>query len=128
MGERKGWKLKRVQQCEKCPWRVEVDPHDIPNGYCEEKHRNLKKTIASLDGMGFGNGAAMACHETDDAHCIGWLVNQLGPGNNLGLRMRMFSCENASFIKLRGEQHATFEDTLPRNGRRAARKITRRKG
>lgn len=109
----KGWKLKRTMQCEKCPWRVEVDPHDIPNGYCETKHRALKKTIARQGDGFFGPVNAMACHETHDAHCIGWLVNQVGPGNNIGLRIRMMTCENAKFIKLRGEQHATFEETLP---------------
>lgn len=108
----KGWKLKRTRQCAKCPWRKDVDPHDIPNGYCVEKHKNLDKTINS--GLGsLRNNHAMACHETHDAHCVGWLVNQLGPGNNLGLRIRMLSCENADKIKLAGEQHKRFEDTLP---------------
>lgn len=56
----------------------------------------------------------MACHETEDAHCIGWLVNQLGPGNNIALRLAMRACENITAVKLLGAQHATFEDTLPR--------------
>ena len=107
------WKLKRTMQCEKCPWRVEVDPHDIPNGYCETKHQGLSKTIAQPGGPILGPLVAMACHETHDAHCIGWLVNQVGPGNNIGLRLRMISCENSHAIRLRGEQHETFEDTLP---------------
>jgi hypothetical protein len=106
------WRLKKTTQCEKCPWRVETDPHDIPNGYCETKHRALKKTIAR-PGDFRGNRHAMACHETHDAHCIGWLVNQIGPGNNIGLRILMMNCVNAKFIKLRGEQHQRFEDTLP---------------
>ena len=108
------WKLKRTRQCEKCPWRIDVDPHDIPDGYCETKHRGLEKTIAN-EASFFSNGTlrVMACHETDEAHCIGWLMNQLGPGNNLSMRMRMSSCENSKDIKLVGEQHETFEDTLP---------------
>lgn len=106
------WKLKRTAQCEKCPWRVEVDPHDIPNGYSEDRHRALECTIARPGDFRSG-GRAMACHESHDAHCIGWLVNQLGPGNNIGLRMRMLSCENVKRIRLRGEQHQRFEDTLP---------------
>jgi hypothetical protein len=109
---RRDWKLKRTHQCEKCPWRIETDPHDIPNGYCETKHRALKKTIAA-PGDFRGSGYAMACHEMHDAHCIGWLVNQIGVGNNIGLRIRMMTCENARSIKLRGEQHQRFEDTLP---------------
>lgn len=106
------WKLKRTQQCVKCPWRVETDPFDIPNGYDPEKHRALEKTIAEPGSLR-DTGSVMACHETDRAHCVGWLVHQLGPGNNIGLRIRMMSCENANAIRLRGAQHATFEDTLP---------------
>lgn len=108
-----GWKLKRVAQCEKCPWLIGVDPFDIPNGYSEAKHRALENTIAHPNDPLFGTGRAMACHEGHDAHCIGWLVNQIGYGNNIGLRIKMMSCENARSIKLRGEQHQTFEDTLP---------------
>lgn len=106
------WKLKRTAQCAKCPWRVDVDPHDIPNGYCETKHAALASTIAEPGGMQI-NGSAMACHETDEAHCIGWLMNQLGPGNNIGLRLRMMTCENIGKVRLVGEQHQTFDDTLP---------------
>lgn len=107
------WKLKRTAQCAKCPWLVGVDPHEIPNCYSEDKHRGLSCTIAE-PGSFANSGRAMACHETHDAHCIGWLVNQVGPGNNIGLRLRMMTCENAKSIRLRGEQHECFEDTLPR--------------
>lgn len=109
------WKLKRTGQCAKCPWRQDVDPREIPNGYCEAKHAALASTIAepeSLEGIG-GPMRVMACHETHDAHCVGWLANQLGPGNNIGLRIHMLDCENRSQIKLAGPQHARFEDTLP---------------
>lgn len=107
------WKLKRTVQCKKCPWRVETNPRDIPNGYSEEKHCALESTIAKPSDGVLGPSTAMACHETDNAHCIGWLVNQVGPGNNIGLRIRMMGCENAAKIRLRGEQHQRFEDTLP---------------
>lgn len=109
------WKLKRTAQCAKCPWRVDVDPHDIPNGYCETKHRNLSSTIATPGELPTAGAAlnAMACHETDDAHCVGWLMNQAGPGNNIGLRMRLRTCENIGKVRLIGEQHASFEGTLP---------------
>lgn len=110
------WKLKRTAQCKKCPWIVGVNPHDIPNGYCEHKHAALESTIAKPASLPNLNEplSAMACHETDDAHCIGWLDNQLGRGNNIGLRLRMMSCTNRDSIRLRGEQHKTFEDTLPK--------------
>jgi Family of unknown function (DUF6283) len=106
------WTLKRTAQCKKCPWIAGVNPHEIPNGYSEEKHRALRKTIAEPGSLR-GTRSVMACHELQDAHCIGWLMNQIGPGNNLGLRLQMLSCENASAIRLRGEQHETFDETLP---------------
>ena len=84
--------LKMVKQCAKCPWKVSTDPHDIPNGYCEAKHENLSGTIAKPGELNLNELRAMACHESkegDEAYCIGWLMHQLGPGNNIGLRMRM---------------------------------------
>lgn len=109
------WKLKRTNQCEKCPWRVDVDPFDIPNGYSVELHRSLADTIAT-PGILNSTGRVMACHEHDSAgevHCVGWLINQLGPGNNIPLRMQMRFCTNAGAIRVHGEQHEHFEDTLP---------------
>lgn len=111
------WKLKRLKQCEKCPWKTSTNPHDIPNGYSVDLHENLACTIAEPGSM-HDTGRAMACHEHppgEEVHCIGWLMNQLGPGNNIGLRIRMMSCENARHIQLDGPQHETFEDTLPKD-------------
>lgn len=112
-------KLKRTTQCAKCPWRKDVDPHDIPNGYCETKHANLANTIArpgDVSTIMANRMNVMACHETHDAHCVGWLMNQLGPGNNIALRMQMMWCDNIDKVKLIGEQHERFEDTLPDQG------------
>lgn len=109
------WKLKRTAQCAKCPWIKGSDPHEIPNGYDEEKHRALACTIAKPGDVSgaFGSRHAMACHETENVHCVGWLMNQLGPGNNIGLRLSMMNCENINSVRLRGDQHETFEQTLP---------------
>jgi hypothetical protein len=110
------WKLKRVRQCDKCPWKVSTDPHEIPDGYTEEAHRALACTIAEPGALRFGDMRAMSCHEhapSEEAHCVGWLVHQLGPGNNIPLRIQMMSCENAKHIHLDGDQHECFEDTLP---------------
>lgn len=110
------WKLKRLKQCEKCPWKKTVDPYDIPNGYSLERHQGLSATIADPNNLDLKERPVMACHEHDseeEVHCIGWLYNQIGTGNNIGLRMKMLSCENGHHIKIEGEQHATFEETLP---------------
>lgn len=108
------WKLKRTTQCRKCPWRKDVNPRDIPNGYCETKHKALASTIARdpLSSL-LDPTHVMACHETHNSHCIGWLVNQIGPGNNIGLRLQIRDCENVAQIRTVGPQHERFEDTLP---------------
>lgn len=115
------FKLIRTKQCAKCPWKVSTNPHDIPDGYCETKHENLKDTIANpsdLSSIFSKVQMSMACHHSngkDEMYCVGWLVNQLGVGNNIELRMRMMKCSNIKDIKTYGNQHERFEDTLPKN-------------
>ena len=106
------------RQCAKCPWKTSTDPHDIPNGYCETKHQALRSSIAepaSLAGVG-GALRVFACHETKagkELPCVGWLANQLGPGNNIGLRLAVATGRISADFELDGEQHERFEDTLP---------------
>lgn len=110
-------------QCAKCPWKVDTDPYEIPNGYDVVKHRALSRTIAepgSLKGL-FDAQYMMACHETGKGAqlpCVGWLHHQLGVGNNLGLRLAVMSGRINGNIQIVGEQHACLEDTLPRPRRR----------
>ena len=105
-----------MKQCKKCPWRKDVDPHDIPHGYCESKHAALDSTIAKGLNLGDSELRMMACHESavgDERPCVGWLHNQLGPGNNIPLRIWAVRNLKGEKLELVGEQHATFEDTLP---------------
>jgi hypothetical protein len=106
------------KQCAKCPWRVDVDPNDIPNGYCERKHEALSKTIARdpLASVMSGTLPMMACHETKvgkELPCVGWLAHQLGPGNNIGLRLAVSCGRVSADFELVGEQHDSLEATLP---------------
>lgn len=110
-------KLIRTKQCKKCPWKVSTNPFDIPDGYCPTKHANLEKTIAKEGELNLGPTLnIMACHHSDgndQMYCIGWLHNQIGVGNNIGLRLAMRNCENIRDVKIYGKQHQRFEDTLP---------------
>ena len=107
------WSLKQTKQCSKCPWKVSTDPRTIPNGYSFAKHQNLQSTIATgLEIQDTLN--IMACHLNHDAHCIGWLHNQLGRGNNITLRLAMLSCSNSKQIQIFGAQHLSFQATLPK--------------
>ena len=120
-----------MKQCKACPWKRSTRPErDIPAGYCEDKHRALKNTIAPPGELHLGRGAIhmMACHETAmgrERPCVGWMLNQLGTGNNLGLRLRVMYDpelrEQVATMRLDGPQHERLEDTLPkRRSRRAA--------
>jgi hypothetical protein len=119
------FKLARTSQCKKCPWKVSTDPRTIPDGYCEIAHARLENTIADPgDPVGHyfavqraGQIVNMACHHSSPGKeqiCVGWLVNQIGPGNNIALRMKMRDCENIRDLKTAGEQHEHFKDTLPK--------------
>lgn len=110
----------KLKQCKACPWKKSVKPNkDIPNNYCATKHANLKNTIArpgDLEGIG-STVRVMACHESevgDESPCVGWVYNQLGTGNNIALRMLARDGRYAG-LKIVGEQHETFEDTLSNN-------------
>ncbi len=112
------WRLRRTKQCTSCPWRVDVDPEqDIPiPDYSVEKHQALKSTIAEPGRVELHGLHAMSCHEAlegEEYHCLGWLANQAGPGNNIALRMQLLSCENIHELELVGDQRKRFEDTLP---------------
>ena len=107
-------------QCKACPWRKATVPErDIPGGYSEELHRGLRGTIAepaSLTALRDGHAMGMACHESppgEERACAGWLHQQLGPGNNLLLRVLALD-GRFDDVRVEGEQHETFEDTLPR--------------
>jgi hypothetical protein len=110
---------KRIQ-CKACPWRRDVVPErDIPGGYSASKHEALKRTIADPGSLR-PTSTQMACHESRPGAefvCVGWLHNQLGPGNNLALRMQAITGMLPRY-EIQGDQHERFEDTLPKRPRR----------
>lgn len=104
------------RQCAHCPWKVGVDPRDIPGGYSVEKHRALAGTIREgLESLA-GPLRIMACHETTggaELPCVGWLHHQLGRGQNIGLRIAVSRGTVDADVRIVGRQHRRFEDTLP---------------
>jgi len=108
-----------VAQCKSCPWRVDCSPkEDIPNGYSVDLHLGLRCTIARPGEFQAG-GVAMACHYSkpgEEFPCAGWLHHQLGVGNNIGLRLQVMA-GTMPVPKVDGEQHQTFEDTIPEDER-----------
>lgn len=106
--------LTRTKQCRNCPWRKDSDLSKI-SGYQLEQHHKLKSTIANKGELNIGKINIMACHEStesDSQHCIGWLSNQIGVGNNIGLRLAMSRCPQSGDIETFGDQFRTFEETI----------------
>lgn len=98
-----------------------MNPRDIPGGYCETKHKNLRETIAEQGSCGLNGIRMMACHESPpgkEQACVGWLNHQLGVGNNIGLRLLAIKRKVPTDYELDGPQHIRFEDTLPKKRRR----------
>lgn len=57
----------------------------------------------------------MQCHETpDDAPlpCVGWMHHQLGPANNIRLRLAVRAGIYDADLVIVGSQHERFEDIL----------------
>lgn len=105
-----------MKQCRKCPWLVGVNPLDIPDGYSLAAHRALESTIAKGADPSKRRFRAMACHESPlgaERPCVGWAHNQLGVGNNIALRIYAMRTGEFRDLQLCGEQHSTFESTLP---------------
>jgi hypothetical protein len=106
-------KHKTVRQCVTCPWKVGADVSLIPN-YRRELHEKLTCTIADGPSVPTGPVRAMACHyssERKNRPCVGWLHNQLGPGNNIGVRLAVMLGQ-LPVPRVVGEQYETFEETL----------------
>lgn len=110
-----------VTQCKSCPWRVDCVPdRDIPNGYSVKLHKSLRKTIATE--ATFRPSAelhAMACHYSkpgEEHHCAGWIHNQRGVGNNIAVRLAVIG-GRMPVPEVVGEQHETFDATLPKRKR-----------
>ena len=115
-----------MKQCKACPWKKSTVPErDIPGGYSEAKHRALCSTMAppgEFTGLS-REMRMMACHESKpgkERECVGWVAQQLGPGNNIGLRLLARDGRYAK-LELDGEQHERLEDTFPKKRKRVAR-------
>lgn len=107
------------RQCSGCPWRLDVDPADIPNGFNYEVHRKLGEDIRGTSTQ-LGSDAPihmMACHETKENRgekpCVGWLVHQLGTGGNFLLRIRAMRDDGFADVETIGDQRVSYDEILP---------------
>lgn len=105
--------MRRIKQCKACPWKKSTVPdRDIPGGYDAKKHRAL--IACQPQGLLETKIRAMACHDSKlgaEYPCVGWLVNQLGPGNNIGLRMQAMDGRFGELIT-EGEQYESVREMV----------------
>jgi hypothetical protein len=118
MSQDKKPKLAREKQCKSCPWRVDAELSDIP-WYDKKMHLELTSTIWNFtrDGVKSPELRAMACHcspEESPEMCVGWLLNQVGVGNNLALRLHLRKYD-LSGVEVFGEQYETLSETIIRS-------------
>jgi len=102
------------RQCANCPWKKGANPRAI-HGYDAAKHRRLASTIAEPERID-APFKRMTCHESmggPPIDCAGWIANQLGPGNNLGLRFAVMTGTIDGNVRAVGPQHERLEDTFP---------------
>lgn len=107
-------------QCRTCPWKVGAKPLEEIRGYSCDQHHDLRATIADDPIASLSIRKVMACHHQrpgEERYCVGWAVNQLGPGNNIGLRIKAITDQRLRGLRTIGPQHKTFEDTLPKKPR-----------
>ena len=103
-----------MKQCAKCPWKLGTDPDEIPGGYDPAKHKALRATIAEPGRISGGPLRIMSCHEYpvgSERACVGWLAHQLGPGNNIALRIAARDMKVGA-LDLEGPQCRSFDETL----------------
>lgn len=104
-----------VKQCKSCPWRIDCVPdRDIPR-YSKDLHKTLTNTIAEgLETVFVKERHVMACHYSkpgEEFPCAGWLHQQIGAGNNLGVRLAVMTGRMPVPV-VDGPQHEVFEQTL----------------
>lgn len=100
---------------------MDADPADIPDGFNYETHRRLGADIQRTATRLGSNMELhmMACHDTPantprEKPCIGWIANQMGPGNNIVLRLRAISDPKFGDIRTIGKQRTSYAEILPR--------------
>lgn len=106
--------FRRTKQCAACPWKKGTSCEVQIPGYKREKHLRL----TSCQSNGFTPGSIMACHESKEGRdfaCVGWLVHQLGDGNNIPLRLAAVTGRlPADQLEVYGEQYESLEKMIAR--------------
>ncbi len=104
------------KQCSTCPWKVGASVHAIP-GYERAKHEDLAHTIARPGHLPDLTAPVrmMACHyskEGTELPCVGWVVHQLGAGQNIALRILAARTPEHFDVRTVGPQRECFEETF----------------
>lgn len=99
------------KQCASCPWKTSIDPDALPGKYGHVRRDAVARASASGTRSLRTDTPGMGCHVKRPGPvlpCVGWLVQQLGPGNNIGLRMQVAAGLVDGNVETVGPQRATL--------------------
>lgn len=103
------------RQCRTCPWRADVDPTNIPEGHGRVDGRMLALSVADgLESLANPNVINAECHAYPGTGlvCVGWLVHQLGPGQNFSVRMKVIKGRIDANVETVGPQRNLVDEML----------------
>ena len=104
------------KQCVTCPWRADVDPWNMPGGHGYVLPEMLSShTPSGMESLATPVLRVATCHEAAIAKklpCVGWLVHQLGPGNNFAVRLAVLRGSIDANVRTLGKQRDLPEEIL----------------
>lgn len=98
-------------QCASCPWKLSINPDALPANYGHVDRDAVVRASAEPGSFRRPEGPPIGCHVVRPGPvlpCVGWLVQQLGPGNNLALRMKVIAGVVDDTVETVGPQRATL--------------------
>lgn len=99
------------KQCASCPWKRSVNPDSLPGGYGHVDREAVARASIGDTVSLRREAPRMGCHVVRPGPvlpCVGWLVQQLGPGNNLALRMDVMVGRVDGNVETVGPQRASL--------------------
>ncbi len=98
------------KQCASCPWKRSVDPDRLPGSYGHVDRDAVATHSAEGTRSLRRDTPGMGCHVKRNAGlpCVGWLVQQLGPGNNIAMRIAVSIGQVDGNVETVGPQRTTL--------------------
>lgn len=101
------------KQCGNCPWKksTKLEDIDCKEGFDMDYYESVRDDYVACHDFDRSH-KNMGCHKfpNDSQPCIGWLLHEAGPGNNIGIRLMLSCVDNANELETFGPQHKSIKD------------------